>query len=65
MAITIDGEMLQFGIGIPGRHVVVAEVCKGKVAGTHGLAENGEADALLCVEELLEERRSLSWREFL
>jgi len=65
LAITIDGEAFQFRIGLPGRHIVIAVVCNRKIAGTHGLSENGQADALLRVEELLEERCSLSWRESL
>ena len=65
LAITIDGEVFHLWIGFPRRHIVIAVICERKVAGTHGLAQNGQADALLRVKELLEERRSLSWREFL
>src|SRR5260370_33359801 len=45
--------------------MVITVICERKIAGTHGLSENGKADALLCVEELLEERRSLVRGEFL
>src|SRR5438094_3976668 len=65
LAISIDGETLQFRIGSPGRRIIIAVVCEREIAGTHGLAENGKADPLLCVKKLLEKRPSLGWRELL